>query len=450
MQVGLASRGTIGPGGDRRGRIRRAGGLILAAVVIGCSTAPSATPTPLATARPVANGSPAPSALPSEIPSPEASSSAAPATVPPASGPPATPNPNVQGTFDLLPASPRADFDIHIECSGSIGQTDPVAIVWLKGTDGYTLRDYADIAHPHTACSFGTGDWSIVQLIDPRHIVIVDEEATDTFAVVDLPHVRFHWFHLPKTKGWGSELITVGPALDRIVWKQVDPDSSRADTIYLSTANRTRVLATLPDTNLGRCGSLSDSAPGRYTVAGDYLFVLNAPLEYNSSLLIFKGRETLLSIVPAKLEWAHQANAPSMAVWSPVSPTLYWSRGGDVWRWTPGGGQQRFIAGVAWFNPTISADGRYLAYAVLNADLKSHVYLVDLTGDAVPHRIGDGQRAGPRFLNSTQLFYLASDSGGGCTGGPSAYRIYNVTSGSEDGSIIEGVRAAWPATSANL
>jgi hypothetical protein len=391
--------------------------------------------------------SPAPSALPSQRPSPEASASAVPATVPPASGPPATPNPNIQGSFDLLPASPRADFAAQIECSGSIGQTDPVAIAWLTGPSGIVLRDYAEVAHPRTACSFGSGDWSIVQLIDPRHVVIVDEQASDKYAVVDLPQVRFHWFRLPKTKGWGSQLITVGPALDRVVWKQVDPDNSR-DTIFLSTASRTRVLATLPDTNLGRCGSPSDSAPGRYTAAGDYLFVLNAPIEANNSLVIFKGRETLLSIVPPNIEWAHQANAPSMAIWSPVSPTLYWSRGGDVWRWTPEGGQQRFIAGVSWFDPTISADGRYLAYSALNSDLKSHVYLVDLTGDAVPHRIGDGQRAEPRFLNSTQLWYIAGDSGG-CAGGPSAYRVYNVTSGSEDASIIEYVRAAWPAMSAN-
>jgi len=422
--------------------------VVLAAVVIGCSAAPSATPTPLAPAQPVANSSPAQSAFPSELPSPEASSSAVPATVPPASGPAAPPISNVQGSFDLLASSPRADFANQIECSGRIGQTDPVAIVWLRGANGLVLRDYADVAQPRTACSFGAGNWSIVQLIDPRHIVIVDEEARDTYAVVDLPRARYHWFRLPKTKGWGSRLIAVGPALDRVVWKQVDPENSRSDTVFLTTASRTRVLATLPDTNGGRCGSPSDSAPGRYTAAGDYLYVLNQPIEANNSLVIFKGREALLSIVPPNLEWAHQGNAPSMAVWSPISPTLYWSRSGDVWRWTPEGGQQRFIAGVSWFDPTISADGRYLAYAALNTDLKSHVYLVDLTGDAVPHRIGDGQRAEPRFLNSTQLWYLAGGTLG-CVGPANRYRIYNVTSGSEDGSIIESVFAAWPATSAS-
>jgi hypothetical protein len=396
----------------------------------------------------VANASPAPSALSAELPSPEASSSAVPATVPPASSPPATPDPKYLGSFDLLPASPRADFAAQIECTGSIGQADPVAIVWLTGAKGFVLRDYVDIAHPRTVCSFGRGGASIVQLIDPRHVVIVDNLASDTYAVVDLPRVRYHWFRLPKTKGFGSMLITVGPALDRVVWKQVDPDGSRSDTIFLTTASRTRVLATLPDTFGGRCGTPSDSALGRFTAAGDYLYVLNQPIEANNSLVIFKGREALLSIVPPNLEWAHQENAPSMAAWSPISSTLYWSRAGDVWRWTPEGGQQRFIAGVSWFDPTISADGRYLAYAALNTDLKSHIYLVDLTGDAVPHRIGDGQRAEPRFLNSTQLWYQADDNGG-CTGGPNVYRIYNVTSGSEDGSIIEYVLAAWPATSAN-
>ena len=337
---------------------------------------------------------------------------------------------------------------MKIECSGSIGPTDPVAIVWLTGANGFNLRDYVDVAHPRTACSFGSGDGSIVQLIDPRHVVIVDDQHSDLYAVVDLPRVRYHWFRLPKTKGWGSELITVGPALDRVVWKQVDPDNSRSDTIFLTTASRTRVLATLPDTNLGRCGDPSDSAPGRFTATGDYLYVLNQPIQSNNSLVIFKGRETLLSIVPPNLEWAHQENRPSMAVWSPVSPTLYWSRGGDVWRWTPDGGPQRFIAGVSWFDPTISPDGRYLAYAAYNTDLKSHVYLVDLSGDAIPHKIGDGQRAEPRFLNSTQLWYQVGGSGG-CAGPGNPDRVYNVTSGSEDGSIIEYVRAAWPATSAN-
>jgi len=338
---------------------------------------------------------------------------------------------------------------MQIACSGSIGQADPVALVSLAAAKGdeLNLRDYAHVANPRTVCTFGAGDGRIVQLIDPHHVVIVDDEASDLYAVVDLPVVRYHWFHLPKTKGWGSELITVGPALDRVVWKQVDPDGSRSDTIFLSTASRTRALATLPDTNLGRCGSPTDSVPGRYTTSGAYLYVLNQPILSNNSLVIFKGRDTQLSIVPPHVEWAG-GNEPYMAVWSPVSPTLYWSRSGDIWRWTPEGGPQKFISGVEWFDPTISADGRYLAYAAYTADSKSHVFLVDLTGDAVPRRIGDGQRAEPRFLNSTQLWYEVG-GGAGCTGPGNPYRIYNVADGSEAGSIIQAVRAAWPATSAN-
>jgi hypothetical protein len=338
---------------------------------------------------------------------------------------------------------------MQIECSASIGASDPVAIVRLAGAKGddIVLRDYADIAHPRTACTFGAGDGSVVQLIDPRHVVINDYQADNLFAVVELPRARYSWFRLPKKNGWGSELISVGPGLDRVVWKSVHPDDTNTDVVYLSTATRTRVLATLPDTNQGRCGSPTDSAPGRYAISGSYLYVLNQPILSNNSLLVFKGRETQLSIVPPHVEWA-QGNEPYMAVWSPVSPTLYWSRTGSIWRWTPEGGQQKFIADVAWFDPTISADGRYLAYSAYTADSKSHVFLVDLTAGAVPRRIGDGQRAKPRFLNSTQLWYEVGGAGG-CTGPGDPYRVYNVTNGSEDGSVIEYVQAAWPATSAN-
>jgi hypothetical protein len=189
--------------------------------------------------------------------------------------------------------------------------------------------------------------------------------------------------------------------------------------------------------------------PGQYTPSGSYLYVLNQPILSNDSLLVFKGREALLSIVPPHAEWA-DGNEPYDAVWSPVAPALYWTQKGDVWRWTPDGGQQKFIAGVSWFDPTISADGRYLAYSVPRADGKLIVFLVDLTGDAVPHRIGDGPRGEPHFLNSTQLWWRPQFDGGGCTGPVPAPRIYNVTDGSEDGSIIERVQATWPAMSARF
>ena len=240
---------------------RRAASLALAGLLLGCSTAPSSSPSPVADgpgASPTPPASLAPQAswsLPTIAPpSPSPSQ-------PVASAPPATVDPKYLGSLDVLSASPRAGFAADIECSGSIGQSDPVALVSLKGSDRETaLRDYADVSRPRTACTFSRVDVRL--LIDPRHVVIADDEAPRLFAIVDLPNLRYRWFALPKTKGWGSELITVGPALDRIVWKAVHAGGD-VDIIKLSTAGRTRDLATLPDTNEGRCGSPTDSTPGR-------------------------------------------------------------------------------------------------------------------------------------------------------------------------------------------
>ena len=437
-----------GGSGDSDRRTARRAGMIqrfltsaMAAFLAACSPAPSASPPPAssvtpsaaATAEPTATG-PADTAIPTSTP-----------YVPPPTTFPA--DLKYAGSLAVLPATPAPGFEADIECSRSIGKTDPVAIVTLEGRpEQAVLRDYADVSDPRTVCTFG--DIRVVQLIDARHIVIADRESPDLFAVVDLPDVQYRWFKLPTSKGsWGTDLITVGPALDRVIWKAVHVKNTDTDVVYMSTEARTVELATLPDSNSGRCGSPTDSSWGAYTTSGSHLYVLNQPILPNHSLLVIKGRETLLSVIPPHVEWA-DGNAPVMAVWSPVSPTLYWSQGGDVFRWTPDGGRQKFIAGVSWSGATISADGRYLAYSVPRADGKEVVYLVDLTGDDVPHRIGDGARGEPRFLNATQLWWRVQSTGRGCTGPLPGPAVYNVANGSEDGSIIDQIQGTWPATSA--
>src|SRR5439155_9403288 len=101
---------------------------------------------------------PQPSALPvvtnSAAPSPSATftSSVAPSTAPTAP-PPHTPT-SSSATFDLLPVQQPAGFVSKIACSGSIGTSDPVALVRMHGADGEVLRDYADPASPRTVCTF--------------------------------------------------------------------------------------------------------------------------------------------------------------------------------------------------------------------------------------------------------------------------------------------------------
>jgi hypothetical protein len=414
----------------------------MAAFVVGCSTAPSASPDLAASTEPTASALASPSAEPS-IPTAELSASPnASPTVAPSSEPPATPDPKYLGSFAVLPASPPAGFRADIECTGAIGASDPVAYVVLQGESRGTLRDYADVNNPRTACTFK--HVGLVQIIDPRHVVAAG--GNRFYAVVDLPRVRYHWFRLPQTDNLsGPQLIAVGRDRDRVVWKDVFHNGERVDAIYVSTEGRTRILATLPDTNPGRCGEPWDSSLGGYTTSGDYLYVLNQPMEINHSLVIFKGQQSVFSSVPPHTEWA-TGNAPNMAIWSPVQPALYWEQRGDVWRWTPDGGKQKFLDGVSWFLPTISADGHYVAYVT---NTSNRVFLLDLFAGGPPREIG--QPGGePRFVNATQLWYRAEASVPGCTGPqPPRERIYDVSNGTEAGSIIQYVNLTWPATSAH-
>jgi hypothetical protein len=342
------------------------------------------------------------------------------------------------------PSHSFADF----ECTGQIGANDPVAIVQLHSDipngGPLVLRDYADVAHPRTVCTFGTV--GPVQLIDARHVVIGYDTA---YAVVEIPELRYQWFELPVTPGWGSQFIAVSSGLDQIAWRSVDPQGTSSDYIHIATSAGDQIVATLRDTNEGRCSSPDDSRYGDYSSAGSHLYVMNQPLASQTSFLVFEGQSKVLSILPPAGDWPEGAN-PAMAVWSPTSETLLYRLGDDVWKWTAGADPAVFLPGVRWFYPTISADGAYLAYAVVRADALHDVYVVDLLHDGTPKLIGGGRHNYPVFVNATQLWLMAEALDTGCADSNQLTpKIYNVISGQEAGSIIDWTRFAWPATSSN-
>jgi hypothetical protein len=421
-------------GGSTQRRAAALAGTALLLAVTACTAgSPSATSSPAGASR-----SPTPAGSAAFITAtPTVSPSAVPTSSPPASS---------TASFDLLPARQPADFTLKITCSGSIGASDPVAIVKLhaavEGSGDVVLRDYADPATPRTACSFSQyGDSYVRQLIDAHHVVI---EGNGAFAVVDLPEVRFHWFKPP------GGFLAVGPKLDQVLWLTSDPEGTATDTIHLSTIAGDRVIATLPDNNLGRCGSPEDSEWAAYALSGSHLFVLDQPLPQTNSLIVVEGETIVLSVIPPRAGWPMGAH-PLMAVWSPTSETLYYRQGDSVWRWTTAGGAQRYLTGVQWLRPTIAPDGAHLAYSVLRSDGLHNVFLVDLSHGGTPVLIGKGARKLPAFLNSTQLWFRSEGKDYGCAGSEEEKPlIYNLTDSSEAPSIIDWVLKVWPATGSNV
>ena len=228
----------------------------------------------------------------------------------------------------------------------------------------------------------------------------------------------------------------------------MDPEGTKTDEIHVTTAAGDKVLATVPDRSQGRCGSREDSNQGGYTASGSHLYVLNQPSPLFNSLVVFEGDQAKLSMLAPDSDWRDGA-FPAMAVWSPTSSTLYFRQSADIWRWTPGKGKQRFLPGISWYSPTISADGAHLAYEADRAGGGIDVHLLDLRGESGPVRVGPGGSS-PVFLDATRLWYQRAGAAGGCEGSSEPTEVIrDIVTGSEVATDASAILAVWPSTSAN-
>ena len=310
------------------------------------------------------------------------------------------------------------------------------------------LRDYADRDHPRTVCTLAGGPPA--QLIDSQHLAFdVGGSGLGYWAVVDLPGVVMHWFQRPTEQvvsgvAYIPQFLGFSPRLDAVAWLIFDPSTSN-DNIHLTTVAGDQVVTTLPSSAPGRCGSPEDSKAAGFAGAEGLYFVLDHQDPRKRSLAVIGDGQPLLRLAPDSGGWQSGSEGPNMALWSPTSDRLYYRISGDVWTWAASSGPRLFLPGVSWYYPTISADGRHLAYAVLRPDGLHDMYVADLATGTPPVKIGAGRNL-PMFLNATQLWYR-SEGQGIC--GPSGDRplIYDLMDGIESPSLIDYPIGVWPATS---
>jgi hypothetical protein len=411
--------------------------VLLVVATSACAASQEPTPSPSATA---STGSA--SATPTE-----AASTPQPTPIPTAA-PPTSSN----ALFSLLPAAAPPGHRQQISCSGDIGPSDPVAIVELKGNGRdvvpRVMRNYADPANPRTVCDFG-GE-SIEQLIDARHVVIQNCDGLDcVLAVVDLPEVRYHWFALPDGNETNETFIAVSPKLDEVAWSSTDDNPAdfldQNRRLHLTRADGDHVMAHLRPVG-GRCGSGDDSKSGAYSGSGAHVYALDVPIANDTVFVGLHGLDRVFMFRPPRGGWP-MSEQPAQPVWSPTDEVLYYRRAGSVWQWTPAGGEELYLPDTYWQSPTISPDGRYLAYSVPKDGGSSDTFVIDLKVGGAPELIGE-DRSSPVFLMDTQL-WLMEATGSGCVSAEEPQRlIYDINEAAESNSIIDTVFRVWPATSA--
>lgn len=338
-----------------------------------------------------------------------------------------------------------------VTCSGEIGPNDPVAVVTLADRNGdagaKVLRNYADIANPTTVCK-GVGWWT--RLLDAQHLWTWGCSDTDTggdyrecaFAVVDLPRAAYHWYLMP-TNTEGATITAIAADLQTLALQRYDEQGGRE--LHIADGSGDHLVFRFPNPD-GRCGTPIDSNNAAFSRSGDFLYVLDQSFPPFNTLVVVGGHEVRFKVEPPTDGWPGE-EYPLMAVWSPVSDTLYYRKGADVFEWTPNGGRRRILQGVPWLYPTMTPDGRHLVYARARADGYHDLYMATMSDLGNATRIARN-RTTPVFLNNRQLWYRTE--GGGCGAGQTPKPlVYDVRSGDEFGSALYSVETIWPGTSSN-
>lgn len=335
--------------------------------------------------------------------------------------------------FGHLPAASPATLKstLAISCTGDVGNTDPVAMVTIKGKTGTFLRDYADEAGPQNFCSFGPGV-VVTEILDPHHVVISSPVA----AVVELPTARV--FEL----GIGGRLVAVAPDLSQVLWvsSTIPPtlyDSWDSGNVQIQVYPPAATTCADTDT-VSRSGAFSRDGHNAYSLwdqgpsAATYVNVIGS-------------RASVFALTPPAGGWG-RLGGPRMAVWSPVSAQLYYEQQGSVWRWTAASGASRLKAGVSWIDPAISPDGKRIAYAARGTNGRSIVHVIDATTGADQGTVSTDGRSRPFFLTD-DLVWVKGDQRGCATGNRSTF-VYDLRDQTETQSSLDQVSATWPSTSA--
>lgn len=331
----------------------------------------------------------------------------------------------------LPPASSPSLQSLPISCTGDVGNTDPIAIVTIIGRTGVFLRDYVDEANPQNFCSFGEGV-VVAEILDPHHVVISSPVA----AVVELPSTQVFELGIP------GGLVAVAPDLSQVLWaSRTSPptlhDSWDAGDVPIQAYPPAATTCADVDT-VSRSGAFSRDSRLGYAL-------WNQGPKGATYLNVVSSRAAAFALIPKAAGWG-QMGGPRMAVWSPVSDQLFYEQQGNVWHWSTAAGAALFRTGVSWIDPTISPDGKRIAYAVRGSNGVSIVHIIDATSGADLGTVSTDGRSQPFFLTD-DLIWVRGDQRG-CAAGNRSTFVYDLRDQTETQSSLAQVWATWPSTSA--
>lgn len=319
--------------------------------------------------------------------------------------------------------------------------TPRLALVTLRGSDAYVVRDVTDISHPRTIGNLGT----IAGMIATPQFASATEVSYATQAGL----FRMPLSGSPKTlvvkDGGGGEWSPDGKAVVYATASSADPYTGTI-TVHQFRGGIDQVLGSMPNTGGGGCEDIAGCSLPNW---------LDFQLSYSPdgtliSLVVdtFSGTVFRIWTSSGTLLKSSDGQGATMSTWSGQSLYFRDAHGVEVWR---DGVVSSFLPGVAWIKPKGSSVGGQIVYTVRDSIGWGHIYVVDTTTGRV--RELKSQRTDAVFLTSRYIWFegeracVAADA---CGATPPTHPlsgktyIYDLQVGTETESIITSVSDVWP------
>jgi hypothetical protein len=192
----------------------------------------------------------------------------------------------------------------------------------------------------------------------------------------------------------------------------------------------------------GRGGGWDDEIAIRFSPTGTYFVLVHTVTTPNTFQIRRSSDGAVVWASPSGPLDFQSPGFATMAVWSQGVDRLYFRDGTGVRRWDPSGTVTTPVPGLRWYEPSISPDGRTIAYMVLDAQANPHVELIDLQTlktRALPSPL----RRGPHFASAVLLLYGAAYANGPPGAAPGVF-AYNLSTGLETALPYDILLDVWP------
>jgi hypothetical protein len=334
----------------------------------------------------------------------------------------ASPSPSAASPLASPVPSPSAaasptPVPVSVACQETVSaSSEPLVIELTPNHDGLELDSVHDPVNPGLMCSLQGGAFRFISATEIGYATSSSLNdpinGTSTIGRIDLADMH-HPLAVATVQGavldfaWSPDgtsvaylLYTSAPGLG----------SGAANQLWLKTGDaQPRALTPLIPL-FGRGGSISDETIVRFSPDGKYLVMVDTyvdgPAPVSPDQAHFQVRAmpagNLVWVPPTALTAGDKIGASfvTMATWSRTGDRLYYRDAAGVQSWDPPSTVTTIAAGLAWFSPMVSPDGKLVAYTV-NLDAQPHVEVRDLVTNEV--RILPGIRGAPFFVSSTAL-----------------------------------------------